>query len=103
MHDRNRAPCLTQEIASLTKLKTSLWYRNPASKWKITSLVKEYHLVRNKVKKACIVARNTFENSLSHEKKTQKSYSHISITSNRPPPESSLLQATGNSTMIKKK
>ena len=89
-HGRQRAPWLTQEVASLTKLKASLWNRNQASKWKITSLVKEYQLVRNKVKKACIVARGTFENSVSHEKKNQKSYSHISITSYRKPLESSL-------------
>ena len=70
-------PWLTQEVASLTKRKASLWNRNQASKWKITNLVKEYQLVRNKVKKAFIVARVKFENSLSHEKKTKKLFSYI--------------------------
>ena len=48
---KKRAPWLTQEVISLTRLKASLWKRNQASKWKCSKLVQEYQIIRNKVKK----------------------------------------------------
>ncbi|XP_065664655.1 uncharacterized protein LOC136086290 [Hydra vulgaris] len=63
---------MTKEQLSLICLKKSLWVRNVSSKWKITSLVREYRENRKFVKKLSHSSLKSFEIALANDKRNPK-------------------------------
>ena len=67
-----KAPWVTKEILNLSSSKKALWHKNQATRWKVSSLVKEYEEVRKSIKKKSKAATITFERILANDKKNPK-------------------------------
>jgi hypothetical protein len=100
---KRKAPWITKEILVLSSRKKALWHKNQATRWKISSLVKEYERIRKNIKKKSKLATITFEQSLANDKKNPKLlYAYVNSRQKVSDPISALKNANNIITNDKK-
>ena len=94
---KKRAKWMTNDIMKMIKYKRTLWFKNVSSRWENTSLIMEYKLIKNKVKKLFRDESRIFEENLASDKRNPKRlYAYINSKLKVSNNINGLLDSSGN-------